>query len=43
MKIENEYAVQMLVEVLYEQGLINRTTYLNIMKEMNQDKQQKAA
>lgn len=43
MKIENEYAVQMLVEVLYEKGLINRSTYLNIMKEMNQDKQQKAA
>ncbi len=43
MKIENEYAVQMLVEVLYEKGLINRATYLNIMKEMNQDKQQKAA
>ncbi len=43
MKIENEYAVQMLVEVLYEQGLINRATYLNIMKEMNQEQQRKAA
>lgn len=43
MKIENEYAVQMLIEVLYEKGLINRATHLNIMKQINQDKQQKAA
>ena len=43
MKIENEYAVQMLIEVLYEKGLINRATYLNIMKEMNQEQQRKAA
>ncbi len=43
MKIENEYAVQMLIEVLYEKELINRATYLNIMKEINQEQQRKAA
>ncbi len=43
MKIENEYAVQMLIEVLYEKGLINRATYLNIMKEINQEQQRKVA
>lgn len=43
MKIENEYAVQMLIEVLYEKGLINRATYLNIMKQINQEQQRKVA
>ncbi len=41
MKIENEYAVQMLIEVLYEKGFINRATYLNIMKQINQEQQRK--
>ena len=43
MKIENEYAVQMLIEVLYDKGLINRATYLNIMKQINQEQQRKVA
>ena len=43
MKIENEYAVQMLIEVLYEKELINRATYLNIMKQINQEQQRKVA
>lgn len=43
MKIKNEYAVQMLIEVLYEKGLINRATYLNIMKQINQEQQRKVA
>lgn len=43
MKIENEYAVQMLIEVLYEKGLINRATYFNIMKQINQEQQRKVA
>lgn len=43
MKIETEYAVQMLIEILFEKGLLNQETYLNVMKEMNQNEQQKAA
>lgn len=43
MKIETEYTVQMLIEILFEQGLINQATYLNVMKEMNRNEQQKAA
>lgn len=43
MKIENEYAVQMLIEILFEKGLLNQATYLNVMKEMNRNEQQKAA
>lgn len=41
MKIETEYAVQMLIEILFEKGLLNQTTYLNVMKEMNRNEQQK--
>ncbi len=43
MKIETEYAVQMLIEILFEKGLLNQATYLNVMKEMNRNEQQKAA
>ena len=43
MKIETEYAVQMLIEILFEKGLINQATYLNVMQEMNRNEQQKAA
>jgi len=43
MKIETEYAVQMLIEILFEKGLLNQETYLNVMKEMNRNEQQKAA
>ena len=43
MKIETEYAVQMLIEILFEKGLLNQETYLSVMKEMNRNEQQKAA
>ncbi len=43
MKIETEYAVQMLIEILFEKGLLNQETYLNVMKEMNRNEQSKAA
>ncbi len=43
MKIETEYAVQMLIEILFEKGLLNQAAYLNVMKEMNRNEQQKAA
>lgn len=43
MKIETEYSVQMLIEILFEKGLINQATYLNVMQEMNRNEQQKAA
>ncbi len=43
MKIETEYAVQMLIEILFEKGLLNQETYLNVMKEMHRNEQQKAA
>ncbi len=43
MKIEAEYTVQMLIEILFEKGLLNQATHLNVMKEMNRNEQQKAA
>lgn len=32
MKIDNQYAAILLIEILYEKGLINKATYQNVMK-----------
>jgi hypothetical protein len=39
-QIDNEYAALVLIEILYEKGLINKATYENIQ---NNVKPQKAA
>lgn len=32
MKINKEYAVMMLIEILFEKGLVNEATYKNILQ-----------
>ena len=32
MRIDNNYAALILVEILYEKGLVNEPTYHNVMK-----------
>lgn len=34
-KIDKEYAATMLIEILFEKGLINKETYMNIYKHYN--------
>lgn len=38
MKIEFDYEVRLMIEILFEKGLINQPTYLNIIR--NLDKQE---
>lgn len=33
MKIDNTYAAVILIEILYERGIVNETTYNNVVKE----------
>ena len=37
-KINNEYAALVLIEILYEKGLINKATYNNIQNQYNKPK-----
>ena len=30
MKIDNKYAAVVLIEILYEKGLVNKETYMNV-------------
>lgn len=32
MKINKEYAVMMLIEILFEKGLVNEVTYKNVLQ-----------
>lgn len=32
MRISKEYAVMMLIEILFEKGLVNEATYKNVMR-----------
>lgn len=32
MKIDNTYAAIMLIEILYDRGMVNEVTYQNVMK-----------
>ncbi|MXP77920.1 hypothetical protein GN277_21975 [Lachnospiraceae bacterium WCA-9-b2] len=34
-KIDKEYAAAMLIEFLFEKGLVNKETYMNIYKHYN--------
>ena len=41
-KLDKEFEIRILVEMLYEKELINRATYLNIISKLN-DSRRKAA
>lgn len=34
-KIDNEYTAVLLIEILFEKGLINKQTYINARKRLN--------
>lgn len=34
-KIDNEYAAVLLIEILFEKGLVNKQTYINAKKRLN--------
>jgi len=36
-KINDEYAALMLIEILYEKRLVNKSTYENVQKQYNTD------
>lgn len=36
-KIDNEYAALMLIEILHEKGLVNKSTYENVQKQYKTD------
>lgn len=42
MKIEFEYEVRLMIEILFEKGLINKPTYLNIIRNFDNQKQKSA-
>lgn len=42
MKIEFEYEVRLMIEILFEKGLINQPTYLNIIRNYDNQKQKKS-
>lgn len=33
-KIDNEYVAILLIEILFEKGLVNRQTYINVRKRL---------
>jgi hypothetical protein len=43
MKIEFDYEVRLMIEVLFEKGLINQPTYLNIIRNLDKQEQKKSA
>lgn len=43
MKIEFDYEVRLMIEILFEKGLINQPTYLNIIRNFDDRKQKKSA
>ncbi len=43
MKIEFEYEVRLMIEILFEKGLINQPTYRNIIRNYSNQKQKKSA
>lgn len=43
MKIEFDYEVRLMIEILFEKGLINQATYLNIIRNYDNQKQKKSA
>jgi hypothetical protein len=34
-QVENEYVAVLLIEILFEKGLVNRQTYINAKKRLN--------
>ncbi len=34
-KIDNEYTAVLLIEILFEKGLVNKQTYINARKRLN--------
>ena len=42
-KLNRNYEIRMLVEILYEESLINRKTYLAVIDELNRNSNGKAA
>ena len=34
-KIDNEYMAVFLIEILFEKGLVNRQTFINVRKRLN--------
>ncbi len=34
-KIDNEYAAVLLIEIIFEKGLVNKQTYINAKKRLN--------
>ena len=38
MTIDNDWAAFLLIEILYEKGLINKETYNNVQKSVNEKK-----
>ena len=42
MKIEFEYEVRLMIEILFEKGLINQPTYLNTIRNFDNQKQKSA-
>ena len=42
-KLNRNYEIRMLVEILYEKSLINRKTYLAVIDELNRNSDGKAA
>lgn len=42
MKIEFEYEVRLMIEILFEKSLINQPTYLNIIRNFDNQKQKSA-
>jgi len=43
MKIEFDYEVRLMIEILFEKGLINQPTYLNIIRNLDKQEQKKSA
>lgn len=43
MKIEFDYEVRLMIEILFEKGLINQSTYLNIIRNLDKQEQKKSA
>lgn len=43
MKIEFDYEVRRMIEILFEKGLINQSTYLNIIRNLDEQEQKKSA
>ena len=43
LKIEFEYEVRLMIEILFEKDLINQPTYLNIIRNYSNQKQKKSA